>query len=363
MAVTASDDGSAFALQRSGTAAATNDISMSWQLTNDNPTPQNAVYGRIQVNSEVVTDGAEVGSMEILVMDAGTLTRFMDLDASSTPQKIRADKFFQPNGGISLGDGTELTIATGSITPTTGMHVVDTESDAASDDLTDIDDANMGVGALLLIKAINTARSVVVKHTASGNHKIVTSDGLDVTLDDDAKSILLELRAGGEWHEVTRSERTTGSGAPGQIQIATTTTQFDITTVLPFDNTIPQNTEGDEILTQAITPQNASSTLLIEVVVHCGTSANGIDAAGALFVDSTAGALAAFARMSNSGTAYGPAVMSFTVAAGSTTARTYKIRMGPGAAGTCYVNQDTTSNPIFSTVGPWSSLKITEILP
>jgi hypothetical protein len=87
MAVTASDDGSAFALQRSGTAAATNDIAMSWQLENDAVTPQNVVYGRIQVNSEVVTDGAEVGSMEILVMDAGTLTRFMDLDASSTPRR------------------------------------------------------------------------------------------------------------------------------------------------------------------------------------------------------------------------------------------------------------------------------------
>ncbi len=37
------------------------------------------------------------------------------------------------------------------------------------------------------------------------------------------------------------------------------------TTVMPADNTIPQNTEGDEYMTLAITPTNTNNKLLIEV--------------------------------------------------------------------------------------------------
>ena len=39
------------------------------------------------------------------------------------------------------------------------------------------------------------------------------------------------------------------------------------TTTIPFDDTIPQNTEGNEYMTCAITPTNASSTLEIDVLI------------------------------------------------------------------------------------------------
>ena len=47
-------------------------------------------------------------------------------------------------------------------------------------------------------------------------------------------------------------------------QVASVTTSFAThTTVMPADDTIPQNTEGAEILTRAITPTNASNILEI----------------------------------------------------------------------------------------------------
>ena len=65
------------------------------------------------------------------------------------------------------------------------------------------------------------------------------------------------------------------------------------TTTHPIDDTIPQNTEGDEYLTLAITPTNASNKLLIEVSIHNSHTATVSLNSASLFQDSTANALAA----------------------------------------------------------------------
>ena len=67
--------------------------------------------------------------------------------------------------------------------------------------------------------------------------------------------------------------------------VATGTTNF------PEDDTIPQITEGDEFLTQAITPKSASSTISIEVHIFYSQS-TGTRSGCALFKDSGADALA-----------------------------------------------------------------------
>ncbi len=64
-------------------------------------------------------------------------------------------------------------------------------------------------------------------------------------------------------------------------------------TVLPVDDTIPQNNEGDQYMSLAITPKSATSTLVIEVVCNGSSSAAGGNyISAALFQDSTANALA-----------------------------------------------------------------------
>ena len=79
---------------------------------------------------------------------------------------------------------SELTIATGAITATGSYHRVDTEADAASDDL---DTINGGVdGMILTLRAENDARTVVVKD-GTGNIQIAG----DMTLDNVQDTITL----------------------------------------------------------------------------------------------------------------------------------------------------------------------------
>lgn len=84
---------------------------------------------------------------------------------------------------------TELTIATGVIAPTTMHHSVDTESDAASDELDTITaPTSFPIFNLLILRPEDDARSVVIKHNV-GN--IILSGGADITLDDITDHILL----------------------------------------------------------------------------------------------------------------------------------------------------------------------------
>jgi hypothetical protein len=66
---------------------------------------------------------------------------------------------------LNLTDPTELTINTGAITISQGFHTVDTESDAASDDLVTINGGT--IGDVIVISAANDAREVKVGRTGN----------------------------------------------------------------------------------------------------------------------------------------------------------------------------------------------------
>lgn len=103
------------------------------------------------------------------------------------------------------------------------------------------------------------------------------------------------------------------------------------TTGLPLDDTIPQNTEGDQFMSLAITPQNTTNVLEIRVQVFGSDSAGGSYNAFivALFQDSTANALAAMVG-GTSPFAASPGVCTFTyiMTAGTTSSTTFKVRAG-----------------------------------
>jgi len=85
---------------------------------------------------------------------------------------------------------------------------------------------------------------------------------------------------------------TEGLPAGSVVQVVNTTSVAVATgtTTIPLDDTIPQNNEGTEFLTLAITPTNASNKLKIEVSGLWGTSADTNWVILALFQDSTANA-------------------------------------------------------------------------
>ena len=106
-------------------------------------------------------------------------------------------------------------------------------------------------------------------------------------------------------------------------------------TTIPFDDTIPQNTEGNEFMTLAITPTNASNLLLIEVVAVLSNSLSE-NIGGALFQDSTAGALAA--AIQGQDTANFPITLKFKhkMTAGTTSSTTFKLRAGSNSGTTTF---------------------------
>lgn len=119
-----------------------------------------------------------------------------------------------------------------------------------------------------------------------------------------------------------------------QTDVATSTTG---TTLIPHDDTIPQNTEGDQYMSVSFTPLKSSSTLYIETLIFLSSSViNNLIAA--LFKDSDAGALVAAVEVCD--TATGIYALRFThqMTSGTTSAITFKVRGGGSFAGTTTFN-------------------------
>jgi hypothetical protein len=152
-----------------------------------------------------------------------------------------------------------------------------------------------------------------------------------------------------------------GHGTVAQVVSDTETAYSTIGTIMPVDNTIPQNTEGDEILTVAITPTNASSILRITVSLPVIGSGSAVPAAAALFVDTTANAIAAAAVQQGSAGTITSLHFQHEVSAGSTSARTYKVRLGSSTATDIFLNGDNSAR-VFGGVAT-AILKVEEILP
>lgn len=129
-----------------------------------------------------------------------------------------------------------------------------------------------------------------------------------------------------------------GSGMLIQSQRAESAVAATGTTTIPQDDTIPQITEGTEFLTLAFTPKRATSTLEITVELSvCHAVAGGATAIAAVFVDTSANALAA-RQLGLAASFTGTIQMTFRVPATNTNARTYRVRAGLNTAGTIQVN-------------------------
>lgn len=102
-------------------------------------------------------------------------------------------------GSVGLAT-SELTIASGAVTPTGSQHTIDTESDDAADDLDTINVTSVATNAWLLIRAENAARVVTIKHD-TGN--IQTDDGTDIALSSADHTVLL-ARVGSAWKVISR---------------------------------------------------------------------------------------------------------------------------------------------------------------
>ena len=156
-----------------------------------------------------------------------------------------------------------------------------------------------------------------------------------------------------------------GVGSPqvaAGVVVQTLSTNYNAvnsgTTVVPWDDTIPQITEGDEYMSLAITPKATTNILIIEIVAQL--AANGVKMiCGALFQDATANALAATSALEPVISA--PVIMTLThkITAGTTSATTFRFRAGGETAGTVTFNGAAAARKFGGITA--SSIKITEV--
>jgi len=217
--------------------------------------------------------------------------------------------------------------------------------------------ANGGTGQTTAVAAFDalaptTTKGDLIVHNGSDNIRVAvgTTNGHVLTVDS-AEASGVKWAAGG------------GGGKVAQVVMATTTTSASITATIPQDDTIPQSTEGVEFLTVTLTPTNAASTIHLQF--ESQGSANGIrNIIFSLFEGSASNAFAATYYTVTTSNYMSPMVLSASISAGSTSARTYRLRAGcsAGTAGTVYLLRDALASQYFGGTNT-ARLIATEILP
>lgn len=171
---------------------------------------------------------------------------------------------------------------------------------------------------------------------------------------------------GGAWVATATGSGGGGGGGGGyatgvrQIVYAQTGTQSSGSTTIPYDNTIPQITEGWEVLTCSITPQSSTSTLIVTGIFNGSSSFAGqATVMMAIFRDSTANAIGVGSQQAIGQYLNLQVSAQVRVTSGSTASTTFRMRVG-GNAGTTYSNGQQLAGPVFSGTSA-TSLMIIEV--
>lgn len=131
-----------------------------------------------------------------------------------------------------------------------------------------------------------------------------------------------------------------GVPLPGQVMQSNMVEDSAVatgTTTLPWDDTIPQKTEGNQYLSLSLTPSSPSSLLVVDVraaITYSGANWQTM----ALFRDSGADAIAAIYRYITTGTDGGRMDLKTRVVSATTSSTTFSMRSGNTAAGTTTFN-------------------------
>lgn len=138
-------------------------------------------------------------------------------------------------------------------------------------------------------------------------------------------------------HVQVMTTSTPRSGQVIQRLLSSSSAYASGSTIIPLDDSLPQNSEGTEFMTQAITPKHAANLLFVSHVGVYSASAT-VHATVALFRDSTASAVAAAPLYLGAVDASSTVALIYQTQAATTTSTTFKIRGGPSSAATLGFN-------------------------
>jgi len=143
----------------------------------------------------------------------------------------------------------------------------------------------------------------------------------------------------------TRNKTKTSRGSIAQTRFTSITGSLSISTSMPSPWTdAPTSSEGEEIMSLAITPTSSTSTLIIHVSCNAGLLDG--DKVAALFIDDDVNAVAASAfrpRGPDNHQSSGPIGFIYKMTSGTTSTLTFKVRVGCVTAGTMFLNAGLNS--------------------
>ena len=189
-----------------------------------------------------------------------------------------------------------------------------------------------------------------MRFDGAGYPGAVTTDGQLLIGSTATPNVKVGIPTGSGGITITPGSGTLSIGfSPGTVEqfiYSNTSAAIECATVMPWDDTIPQNTEGDEVLTATITPKNTNNYLVIDFV-GVGSCNLQYPCCVALFRDAVANAIAATTWGCDNGKEYSqnwniPISLKFVMPAGTINPITFKIRVGcgigAGAGSGAYIN-------------------------
>lgn len=147
------------------------------------------------------------------------------------------------------------------------------------------------------------------------------------------------------------------AGIPVQIVSSNYNAVASGTTLIPFDDTMPQKTEGDEYMTLSFTPTSATNKLIIEIKAHMSSSAVN-NMVGALFINTDTNAVAADEITIPTAGFSTTLIINYTMVAGTTSPITFRFRAGGSLAGTTTFNGEAGARKLGGVT--LSTFKVTE---
>lgn len=233
--------------------------------------------------------------------------------------------------------------------------VVKDISDTANTDAT-IKSANYAVvstdrGDTILVDATAAARiitlpagtigagfKVTIKKTDSSVNTVTVSgtiDGASSYVLEDQYEFVQVVSDGANWSLIGENKEIIEVIV--NTAYAETAAYSSVAATIPLDDTIPQITEGAQILTVSITPKSATNKLRISVKIE-GTPSNTNIYTAALFKVGTNDAIAATMIANSSTNSPIPLSIQKEIVAGATTAQTFTVRMGNLNGNAFYLN-------------------------
>jgi hypothetical protein len=244
------------------------------------------------------------------------------------------------------------------------------------DGAVDVDDAatsrtNLGIGTLGTQDANNvniTGGSITgITNIAlgdGGTGASLSDPGADRLLfwDDSAGSMAWLTAGSGLTITGTTITASGGSGSGIVQQVRDQSNAYtSYTGVIPTDNTIPQNTEGDQIFTVTITPSSATNILMFDIYVFCSVTDSDVGITFAIFQDSGADAIFAGSERSEiTGSKQRLCSLKHYMVAGTTSSTTFNVRIGTTNASRPIYFNGTSFSRNYGGVA-YSTFVVTEI--